>query len=69
MLKILYFAGLRETLGKTSEYLALPERVGTRRSAACPSRRARRRLGGAGQDQEPAHRGEPADGRDGRAVE
>ncbi|MBV6476840.1 MAG: molybdopterin converting factor subunit 1 [Rhodocyclaceae bacterium] len=28
-LKILYFAGLRETLGKTSEYLALPERVGS----------------------------------------
>ena len=27
--KVLYFAGLRETLGKTSEYLALPERVGS----------------------------------------
>jgi molybdopterin synthase sulfur carrier subunit len=28
-LKILYFAGLREALGQTSEYLALPDRVGT----------------------------------------
>lgn len=27
-LKILYFAGLREALGQTSEYLALPEQVG-----------------------------------------
>ncbi|MFO1346352.1 MAG: molybdopterin synthase sulfur carrier subunit [Rhodocyclaceae bacterium] len=62
MIKILYFASLREKLGTAGEALELPAGVTDVGGGTRPARGAGRRVGDAGRGEEPEERRQSGDG-------